>query len=144
MNNPYDAPQADLTPAFRPTLRDYGGIGRLAYVLCIVGLTVLQALVTAATTGGPGESLVLPVMLLFAFITLIPVYYRLKNVGMNPWWCLLALIPLANLIIGARCLIFPEGYQDTRQLDTPGKVMVWLFGICLIMLLIFLAMSFFG
>ena len=74
-----------------------------------------------------------------SLVLLFPIYFRLKNIGMNPWWCLVAIVPLANLLISIRCLIFPEGYQDTKKLDTAGKVIT---GIVLLTATIFVLRTF--
>jgi hypothetical protein len=97
-----------------PTLRQYGGIGRLAYV----GLMILCSFVSVAV--GP------EVALLFWLLTLIPIAFRYKNIGSNPWWCLLGLVPVANLFVHIRCLIFQEGWADTQKLDAAGKTISWL------------------
>ena len=101
----------------------YGGIGRLPYL----GITILLGIVgSLLPEGGVSISLL-------SFAILLPaVYYRLKNIGMNPWFCALIFVPIANLFIGIRCLIFPEGYQDTRKLDTAGRVNIVLLSIAIL------------
>ncbi len=120
MENPYSPPQASnisADSAIRAP-RHYGGIRRLPYLGIMIGLSIVQNGVGAAVTGAA----TLVVALFFMVVSFIPVYYRLKNIGMNPWWCLLMLVPIANLLVGIRCLVFQEGYVETKKLDTAGQV----------------------
>ena len=36
------------------------------------------------------------------------------------------LVPIANLLIGIRCLICQEGYADTKKLDKAGKITTYI------------------
>ncbi|MCW0217276.1 MAG: hypothetical protein OJI67_03035, partial [Prosthecobacter sp.] len=75
-------------------------------------------------------------------IVLIPPLFaqsRLKNIGMNPLWCLIMLIPIVGVLIHLRCLILPEGFADTKKMDTAGKVIM---GILAALLLAFVAIMF--
>lgn len=107
--------------------KHYGGIRRLPYFGIMIGLAIFQNVLAAglaqADSSGGG---VLFIALIFMVISFFPVYYRLKNIGMNPWWCLLMLVPIANLLVGIRCLVFQEGYEDTKKLDTAGKVITYI------------------
>jgi len=101
--------------------KEYGGIGRLAYVGCLFGLGFLQAILSTAVATVEGESVL---ALVFAVFQLVPVIFRLQNIGMSGWWSLLMFVPIANLLIGVYCLAYPEGYQDTKELDTAAKVII--------------------
>jgi hypothetical protein len=93
----------------------------------MMGLAILQnVLLAGVAAADPSGAAGLMVALLFTAVSFIPVYYRLMNIGMNPWWCLLMLVPIANLLVGIRCLICPEGYADTKKLDTAGKVVTFI------------------
>lgn len=126
MENPYAAPQVSNMAGdqeFAP-YREYGGIRRLAYFGLAFLLGIFQNVVMAGLgQTGAEPPIGLAVLAIFFVFSLIPVYYRLKNIGMNPWWCLGMLVPLLNLLIGIRCLVLPEGYQDTKKLDTAGRVL---------------------
>jgi uncharacterized membrane protein YhaH (DUF805 family) len=128
MDNPYSSPQAfdqSLSPV--TGVRHYGGIRRLPYLGIAFGLGITQNVVlTAMASNESLQALVLVVLLLFLVISFVPVYYRLQNIGMNPWWCLLMLVPIANLVVGIRCLICQEGYADTKKLDTAGKIVTFI------------------
>jgi len=129
MENPYRSPQASnlsAEVAIR-TPRHYGGIRRLPYLGIMIGLAIVQnvLLVAVGLADSTGAGTLL-VALFFMVVSFIPVYYRLKNIGMNPWWCLLMLVPIANLLVGIRCLVFQEGYVDTKKLDTAGKVITYI------------------
>jgi len=93
----------------------------------MIGLAIVQnvLLVAVGLADSTGAGTLL-VALFFMVVSFIPVYYRLKNIGMNPWWCLLMLVPIANLLVGIRCLVFQEGYVDTKKLDTAGKVITYI------------------
>lgn len=120
--NPYSPPnsQNDYPEAKVEQARHYGGIQRLPYLGIILGLGILQAILAAAD---PSGGIALLVVVIGSFF---PVFYRLKNIGMNPWWCLLMIVPIANLLIAIRCLVFQEGYQDTKKLDTAGRIITYI------------------
>ncbi len=62
-------------------------------------------------------------------LLLMPViYYRLKNTGMNPWWCLALWIPIVGWYIWFRCLFYPEGYSETKKMDKPAIVSLIIIG----------------
>ena len=64
--------------------------------------------------------------------------------GSNPQWCFVGLIPFLNLLLLLRCLICPEGYADTRKLDTPGKVMTGISAVFFIVLMLGICAGLFG
>ena len=121
------SPQASVVTADAAiqTPRHYVGIQRLPYLGIMIGLAIVHqgpiARVAAADSSGVAT---LMVTLLFIVVCFISAYYRLKNIGMNPWWCLLILVPIAHLLVVIRCLAFQEGYADTKKLDTAGKVII--------------------
>jgi uncharacterized membrane protein YhaH (DUF805 family) len=136
MDNPYQSPLDDtLAVPLDESLREYGGIGRLAYLgysfLVGVGTNVLAA-AGAGTEAGPAI-LVIAVIGSIA-LSLYVVVQRLKNMGYSGWWSLLIFVPLANIFVGLRCLICPQGYADTKKLDTAGKVVT---GIVVVLFLLF-------
>lgn len=119
LNSCHDYPKAEALQ-----VRDYGGIRRLPYLGIIFGLAVVQGvLISSAGTAFPSERVAL---LVVSAGTLITVFYRLKNIGMNPWWCLLMFVPIANLFLVVRSLVFQEGYQDMKKLDKTGRIITYI------------------
>jgi uncharacterized membrane protein YhaH (DUF805 family) len=117
-------PQARPT-VYQPT--SYPGIGRLAYLgwNLVLGFALGVAIAMAGVnpnTPSPGAGAVSLLVMVLAFV---PVALRLQNIGRNPWWCLLLLVPIANLFVSVPCLIAPPGYAYTKKLDTAGKIIVW-------------------
>lgn len=99
--------------------KQYRGIGRLAYFFGMVGASVFSAVCNIAAESQPAVALL--AWLALNGLAFVLVVNRLRNIGMSGWWSLLILIPLANIYIGIKCLVCPEGYEDTKTLDTAGK-----------------------
>lgn len=129
MADPYAPPEA---PALE---RHYGGIRRLSFIGIIIGVYLAFFLLSLGSglalagvffTGDEGllhyGALFLLLLVLLFVLTVILVYQRFKNIGRNPWWCLLMLVPVLNLLVVVPCLVLQEGYADTKKLDTGGKV----------------------
>ena len=124
---PYATPKADLSTA--ATTRHYGGLRRLPYFG--IGIVLQLAQIGLAATGNEGLILAgLGVGIIGAIVTAV---LRTQNIGGNKWWGLLIIVPLANLIIAVRCLIYPEGYADTRELDTAGKVIAGILALAVLL-----------
>lgn len=126
--NPFAAPSAfgDIASENRP-MREYGGIRRLPYF----GYSFLMNIVLQVVQG-VGAANQLPILVLGTIpIALVGgmalAYQRCKNIGMNPWWCLGMFVPILNIFVGLRCLAYPEGYEDHKTLDGPGKVILGVF-----------------
>lgn len=100
----------------------HSGIGRLAYSGILIGITLLTAVLQAAVASEPSAAGV--VTLLSVAVCFVPVVLRLQNIGKSGWWSLLCLIPIANLYIGVLCLFAPAGYERSKKLDTPAKVIL--------------------
>lgn len=100
----------------------HSGIGRLAYFGILIGITLLTAVLQAAVASEPSAAGV--VTLLSVAVCFVPVVLRLQNIGKSGWWSLLCLIPIANLYIGVLCLFAPAGYERSKKLDTPAKVIL--------------------
>ena len=159
MENPYSPPVSSFAEdATKAMPQFYGGIRRLPYLGIMIGLAIVQNVLLAAvspdnSTGAgtqmagrfvqffvplfPIDSTIAGMLvgLLSRVVSLIPVFYRLKNIGMNPWGCLLMLVGLVNLLVAIRCLVLQEGYVDTKKHDTAAKVITCI-GVGLIILLI--------
>ncbi len=114
--NPYNPPSADLEQQ-RP-VANYGGIGRLTFT----GLIAVACLAQIGTTALGVDALNTAVSILALVAVFAGVVYRLRNIGSNRFWSLLFFVPPLNVALMFRCIAFPEGYRDTRALDTPGKI----------------------
>jgi len=113
---------ADLTQQDKQE-KNYGGIHRTGYFFGMLGVAIFNAV--AQAQGEPGIAYI---GLIITFVAcFILVVNRLHNIGRSGWWSLLILVPLANLFVGIPCAIFPEGYQDTKKLDTAGKIIAGIF-----------------
>ncbi len=105
--------------------KNYGGIHRTGYFFGILGVAVINGIFDAA---GQSESGIASLGLIITFlVSFVLVVNRLRNIGMSGWWSLLILVPVANLFVGIKCTICPEGYQDTKKLDTAGKIIAGIF-----------------
>ena len=125
--NPYAPPKTlDMPSAPSQKKGYYGGIGRLAYVGWSFGLNFIAAL---ATTMLPDAAFGGILFLGLVVGSIVILCQRLKNIGMSAWMALLAIVPIANIWIGYRCLACQEGYQDIGQLDKAGRIVTWILGI---------------
>jgi uncharacterized membrane protein YhaH (DUF805 family) len=124
------------------------GIRRLPYFLVLSGLLIAYSIFSAVEARTQSAN----VALLSSFLTILfglvgpffPLYYRLKNIGKSPWYCLLLLIPFLNVVVMVTGLIYQEDYQSTKKLDDKAKIGLYIFlGVFLLfalpMLIIFLA-----
>ncbi|MEM6911863.1 MAG: hypothetical protein AAF555_09810 [Verrucomicrobiota bacterium] len=119
VENPYEVPKAVLQDTPTHPLEEYGGIGRRAFLLADLGIGFLQFLSFNQVSQ---EASFLVLSLLFASFSMVPVYHRMKNIGRNPWWCWFVFLPLVGFAIRIPCLVFPEGFSETRRLDRAGRV----------------------
>lgn len=121
-DNPYRPPLAETTPGSPPFRQP--GIGRLVYVLLFALVTLAQALVI--------EHYQLKLesfwdrLIVVSFLLPI-IAFRLKNIGFHPLNCLIALVPLLNVIVLLPCLFCQAGYATSRKLDKPGRIAMVVF-----------------
>lgn len=109
------------------SVSQYGGIRRLQYLGICFGIFVANVIVIALmSAGGKSDTIGSGVSVLFAFVYVFPTFYRLKNTGSNPWWSVASIIPFIGFFISIRCLIYQEGYEATKKLDTAGKTVSWI------------------
>lgn len=127
--NPYQPPVANIVPETTQILpENYPGIGRLAFFGSIILIGILSNALAAASRSAIAGMLVM-------VLALFPSHSRLKNIGRNPNWCFLIIVPILSLFITIPCLVLPAGYQYHRKLDTPAKIIA----ILCVAFLIFLA-----
>jgi uncharacterized membrane protein YhaH (DUF805 family) len=135
MNQPYQAPSADVSAAnadesYQPKFFAASGrIGRMRYVVYAFGLTMLSYLaiavvggILAAIMGGFDNSgatmllgfLAMVVMLFILVMTVIYAIRRLNDINASGWFVLLFLVPIVNLIMGL-LLIFMPGTRGANK-----------------------------
>jgi len=111
--------------------RNYGGIRRLGYFFGTLGLSASLQIYMGIFHLKPDPTTIF-IELFIEFIlvlslTFVLVVNRLRNIGMSGWWSVGMLVPIANVYLGVKCLACPEGYQDTKKLDSAGKVIAGIF-----------------
>lgn len=131
----------------------YSGYGRLRYFLTIMAVTIVFYAVVIGITFGimsasksPGTGTfvgmgltTLVLMALFMAASFYAAAQRARNLGMSGWTVLWSLVPIMNIWIGWRLIACPEGYEDHRTLDVPGKVIT---GLWIGMMVLAVASSF--
>ena len=143
MNNPSNAPTADLSQAgashdtYVPKMLEMKGrIGRVRYIGYTIGATLLIGLCMAAVMGLLtaiiGEQAALFALLLYVpmiLVRLVIAARRFNDLGQSGWLCLLTLIPFVNFFIGL-WLIFGPGNPQPNQYGLPPSrnttAVVWL------------------
>lgn len=144
-SNPYAPPSARVLMAEAPSgpARKYGGIRRGAYFwLCLLIGVANNIIVKALAQERTGTEVA--VMLFFAFSTaasIAIVWPRLKNIGVNPWWSLLSIVPVVNLFIAYGCLVCQEGWVEVRRLDSTGRTVSWIIGILFVLTILLILFS---
>ena len=130
-HNPKDTMNSAEQNALQPTIvvqelpsqsKTYCGIRRLGYFFGMFGVSVLKVILAVVAQGEPSVGIFSLILTLALSLGLIA--SRLHNIGMSGWWAVLTFVPIANIILGVRCLMMPEGYQDTKKLDTAAKVIL--------------------
>ncbi len=119
------ADSTSLAPAFP-------GISRRFYGLILACFAIGTAIISFAL----GEAAFVGIMGLYAGIIWAS-FQRLANIGRNPWWSLLVIVPLLSLWIFIICIMLPTGFQSHRKLDSKAKIV---FGL-LVALIVFIVVS---
>ena len=113
----------------------YEGYGRLRYFLTTMVMTLVfygilfgaMFLIYKATESfGAGIAVLFLLGIGFMIASLYVGAQRTKNLGMSGWAVLWSFVPFMNIWIGWRMMACPEGYEDHRTLDVPGKVLTGL------------------
>jgi uncharacterized membrane protein YhaH (DUF805 family) len=136
-NNPFAPPQAPLSVDPERD-RQYGNFRRGHFFLATFVIGLFQGL---ATSVAPDSGCL--IIMLFLLPTIAAHFYRMKNIGYNPWYSLLVVVPLANIIISVRCTVMQEGYVETRKLDTTGVIISWLLFLLIAALLGVILLAFY-
>ncbi len=140
--NPFAAPDTygDLAAENRPN-REYGGIRRLPYFGIVFAVGIVGQLIQYAAVSAQSSALMLASIPIVWGGTVMAGGQRCKNLGANPWWGLGLLVPFLNIVVGLKCLACPEGYQDHKTLDGPGKVIVGLVVGCIVLAVLMLVFA---
>jgi len=118
---PPPLPQSTVAPT------NYPGIGRLAYFLWNILFSVFFLVIIAASSANPAAGAIGGLFLLAILVgSFVITVFRLQNMGSNPLWCVLLIVPIVNFFITIPCLIAPAGYAYTKKLDQTGKIIVWI------------------
>ncbi|MCV6639020.1 hypothetical protein [Candidatus Albibeggiatoa sp. nov. NOAA] len=151
-NNPYQAPDANLdAPQY-----SYQGISRAFFFFAsFFGFVLLNMFfrwltivfmyfVTSPPNNAETGELVEFVFMFFYITPIVGLFvtlaiYRYKNMGYNPWWGLLILIPLFNGLVYIQCLIYPTNYSDSNKIDLTGKIIAIAFVIFFALLMMMLS-----
>lgn len=93
--------------------------GRAFYLLSVFGLGFVKGAfsVTPETTAAG--------VAIFYIGLLGAATLRTRDVGLNGWFVLLLLVPLANLWLGFHLLLAPRGFAITKKSDLAMKISVW-------------------
>ncbi|MBN2285886.1 MAG: DUF805 domain-containing protein [Tissierellales bacterium] len=110
------------TYATMPTknIRHYSGVGRLFYFIVIFGSILVLGMLSPVSDEYDQVGLPIGIFVIHIVITAL----RLQNIGRSPALSLLLFVPILNLVVTVPCFFAPEGYADTKQLDTVGKVII--------------------
>lgn len=137
-DNPYEPPAPDIEPVPDiPFPTSPGGIGRLTYW---VGMWAMGGGMIAWFQLVPPAGHEWWPSMVFWIACGFLAHPRLKNIGMNPKLGIATIMPILNLFIIFRCLVFPQNYHLTRQLDRAAKNLI----ACIILLfglMVFLAVE---
>ncbi len=106
--------------------REYGGIGRLTYLvgICIFAFFLFASTSTSRRDLGDGP-VIWNLILLGVFIWLSVL--RLRNIGTSGLWVLMYIVPGLGLWTSYKCFVQQEGYEQSKELDGPGKVIRGIF-----------------
>ncbi len=118
-------PQASALSPLAQAAGYYGGIDRPGCFLGMLGLLLACTVLYGAVHANLG--IILLSQIVATPIALSIVGGRLHNIGVNSRLALLTFVPVANLFIAAKCILYPEGYYKTRKLDIIGKLIVCIF-----------------
>jgi hypothetical protein len=135
--NPNLTPREDLSRSNFTETRNPGGIGRIGFGVAAFATLLVGSYLAAITAP-------FSVAGIFVGLTLmIPVRSRLRNIGYNPNWCFLSLIPVASLVVTIACLQLPPGYKHDRKFDLAAKIIRWIL-VGILVILFFAVMSVMG
>lgn len=135
--NPYQAGyEVPDEETFGPE-RLYGGIGRAGYFLGYIAISFGESFLSMAAfsvTEPLDQGAETLIMLITGVATIAISWYRMTNQGCSGWWGVASIIPLINVFVFIRCVVYPEGYADHRTMDTAGKIIGGLLALFLVLI----------
>lgn len=102
-------------------------IGRALYALILIPVAILQVALEKS------EAAELAAMASLLVIVVIGVM-RLRSIGYSGWWIILAIVPIVNIVLGYRLFAYPPGYAHSKTSDVAMKIVTWIYGIFLLLL----------
>jgi type II secretory pathway pseudopilin PulG len=127
-SNPYTPPITNTPLNESIPVVKYEGIGRLAFAGAAFAILLVGSLYSVVSDGSPIPGIVA------GLVMMIPASSRLKNIGSNPAWCFLLLVPLLGLFVTVPCFLLPPGYQQHRRIDLAAKILGCVFTTLLLIL----------
>lgn len=119
--NLYRAPEGEVLDGSGVPVAGNGGIGRLLYFFSLLGCFVVGPLVFAIFFLRFFDVYQLGSSLGFFFWYLVapvvPTFYRLRNIGGNPWASLFVLIPVGNVLMMTFGVSAPPGFAEHKKWD---------------------------
>ncbi len=108
----------------------HSGIGRGAFAIIVVSIVCLTEFLNWwSVTRDHGLSSLACSWIFLVVLAVVGVLPRAINMGMHPAKVLLTFIPIANLILFLRCLIYQGGYEPRRKVDRTGKIIALIIAI---------------
>ncbi len=121
-------------------VKEYNGIGRLAYVGILFGLQIaFKFAAVPIIQKSMSEAILDLCLILYLGVLFAATSLRLQNIGHNGWLSVLLIVPIANLVIVFRCYVYPPGYFQTKQLDTAARIMIGVFFVSILIAAWFIA-----
>lgn len=125
--NPYSAPAVTFDPLAAEGRPTFGGVNRSQYITWTIASWILNCVVLrilAPHLGAYAQVVAIGFLLFQIGVIFYLVAQRHINLGYSPYWAIGMLIPLVNLFVGVRCMVFPEGYAHHRRLDGVAWIML--------------------
>ena len=139
--NPYSTPDAELNHGqgelYTPSIISFNGrIGRLRYLAYAMGINIVlmvamvvimgTSMGTSALMSGSPEGMsmiaIVTTSLLYIAIFVISVMFakrRLNDLNRSGWWCLLFIVPIANMLLAIYMRFFPGTDGDNNWGPAP-------------------------
>lgn len=97
-----------------PITTKYGGIGRLFFLMSVIGLALVKMVLSEVATFSSNSGAML-VNIVLILIQVLFTALRYKNIGFNPIIALFFLVPIVNFVVLFQCLAYPEGYRGAKK-----------------------------